>query len=385
MVQKRLKIMRFIARLNIGGPAIHTILLTKHFNSTNYESLLVKGLEDKYEGNMDYLVERKGIRPFVIDELGRDISWYDDLKAFWKIYHLIKTEKPDIVHTHTAKAGTIGRIAAKAAGVPMIVHTFHGHVFHSYFSPWKTRTFIMIERMLSRFSDTIITVSSKQRDEILQFGIGTPEKVITIPLGLELKPALDADTYAGHLRQEWKLPYRTRLVGIVARLVPIKGHSFFLSAAKRVLDKIDNVKFLIIGDGEDREKLERVCHDLGIRDDVIFCGFKRLLGDVYGDLDLVVLSSLNEGLPVALIEAMVAGKPIVATDVGGVRDLVGRNLAAELVPPRDPEAMSRALVRVLENLDTYKSLAQKYRRSTFEAYNIDRLVRDLEAIYRAVA
>ena len=381
MNRKRKKILRFIARLNIGGPAIHTILLTKHFNSSHYESILVKGLEDRYEGNMNYLAERKGIRPIVIDELGRAISWQDDLKAFWKIYNLIKAEKPDIVHTHTAKAGAVGRIAAKAAGVPMIVHTFHGHVFHSYFSPWKTKAFLMIEQMLSKFSDCIITVSHRQREEILQFGIGTPEKVIAVPLGLELRSALDADTYAGTLRREWNIPDRTRLVGIVARLVPIKGHGFFLGAAKRVLENMDNVKFMIIGDGEDRQKLERFCDEQGIREHVIFCGFKRLLGDVYGDLDLVALSSFNEGLPVTLIEAMVAGKPIVATDVGGVRDLVGRNLAAELVPPRDSEAMYRAMVRALTNLDTYRALAQKYRRQTFEAYNIDRLVRDLEAVY----
>ena len=385
MRDRRYKVLRIIARLNIGGPAIHTILLTQKLNHDRYTSILVKGIEDQCEGDMNYLARRKGVDPIVVSELSRTISWRDDLRAFWKIYRLIETERPDIVHTHTAKAGAIGRIAARAAGVPLIIHTFHGHVFHSYFSRWQTRMFILVERFLATFTDRIITVSEKQRREILSYGIGNPNKVITVPLGLELKPALNCERYTGTFRKQFQIPEECSTVGIVARLVPIKGHTYFLNAARKVIEEIPHVRFLIVGDGEEKDDLIRHAEELGISDRVRFCGFQRLLGDVYSDLDIVVLSSLNEGLPVALIEAMVAGKPIVTTNVGGVPDLVGSNQAAQLVPAKDPVAMGEAIIRVLKNLDHYKQRARQYCQTTFNRYNIDRLVKNIDSVYREIA
>ncbi|MFC1888823.1 glycosyltransferase [Thermodesulfobacteriota bacterium] len=384
MKKRKIKILRIIARLNIGGPAIHTILLTQKLNDSRYTSLLVKGQEDQYEGDMNYLADEKQIDPIVISELGRAISWKDDLKAFWKTYKLIQAEKPDIVHTHTAKAGAIGRIAAKAAGVPVIIHTFHGHVFHSYFSKWQTKVFIWIERFLASFTDRIITVSRKQRREILEYGIGNPDKVITVPLGLDLEKVVNGKSYTGAFRKQFKIPEECPTVGIVARLVPIKGHTYFLSAARKVLDEVPQARFLVVGDGEERDALIKYTSELGIDDRVIFCGFQRLLGDIYRDLDIVVLSSLNEGLPVALIEAMTAGRPIVTTNVGGVSDLVCKNMAAEVVPPKDSAAMGDAIINVLKNLDRYKEKARQCCRHTFERYNIDRLVRDIDSLYREV-
>lgn len=384
MADRKIKILNIIARLNIGGAAIHTILLTQKLNNQRYTSSLVKGLEDQFEGNMNDLAAKKGVEPIVVSELGRAISWKDDLRAFWKIYKLILAEKPDVVHTHTAKAGAIGRIAAKAAGVPIIMHTFHGHVFHSYFSKRKTRMFILIEKFLATFTDRIISVSEKVRQEVLGYGIGHPEKVITVPLGMELKSVYDNEKYAGIFRKKFEIPEGCPSVGIVARLVPIKGHIYFLSAAKRVLEEVPQARFLIIGDGEDRDALVKYTEELGISDQVVFCGFQRLLGDVYGDLDIVVLSSLNEGLPVSLIEAMVAGKPIISTNVGGVPDLVGTNSAAQLIPPKDSAAMGEAIITVLRDLDNFKKKAKQYCGKTFERYNVDRLIRDMDSLYREV-
>ena len=375
------KIVRIITRLNIGGPAIHAILLTRALQDDRFSSVLVSGYTAPSEGDMLDLAETKGVAPVMVPGLGREISPGSDLVVLWRLYRLLSRERPTIVHTHMAKAGTVGRLAARLARVPIVVHTYHGHVFHSYFGPAKTRLFVQIERSLSRITDLILTVGEKQRREILGYGIGTPTKLRVVPLGLELEPFRDADGYRGELRKELGLEVGRPLVGIVGRLVPIKGHGDFLRAARLVLDRMPDVKFLIVGDGELRAQLERQVDGLGIRDSVLFLGWRRDLPRVYADLDLIALSSLNEGSPVALIEAMAAGKPVVATNVGGVCDVVADGRDGLLVPPRDPQALAGAVCRLLSvrgGLDVMGSLG---RASVYPKYSVGRLVADIGAVY----
>lgn len=281
-----------IARLNIGGPAIHTILLTAGLDKTRFESFLVAGLVSEGEGDMFYFASEYGVKPIIIPGLGRKISWRDDLTALSKLFRLIKTEKPDIIHTHTAKAGTLGRIAAILSGAPYRVHTFHGHVLHSYFGAFKTKFFILIERLLAKFTDKIIVISPLQYRELChQIKIAPPKKFAIIPLGFDLTQFLNAEVHCGKLRRELHVFEDTLLVGIVGRLTAIKNHALFLRSAARVMEKVANVRFLIAGDGELATELKEFANDLQIQDKVIFLGWRDDMPVIYADLDLVALTS----------------------------------------------------------------------------------------------
>ncbi len=377
----RTKIVRIITRLNIGGPAIHAILLTRALQDDRFSSVLVSGYTAPSEGDMLDLAKARGVAPIMAPGLGREISPGSDLAVLWGLYRLLRRERPTIVHTHMAKAGTVGRLAARLARVPIVVHTYHGHVFHSYFGPVKTRLFVQIERSLSRVTDMILTVGEKQRGEILGYGIGTPVKMRVVPLGLELEPFVDTEGHRGQLSAELGLGPGAPLVGIVGRLVPIKGHGDFLQAARLVLNRMPGVRFLIVGDGELRDQLERQVDDLGIRDSVLFLGWRRDLPKVYADLDLVVLSSLNEGSPVALIEAMSAGRPVVATNVGGVGDVVTDGRDGLLVPARDPQALANAVCRLLSAREDLGAMGSRGRESVYPKYSVERLVADIRTVY----
>ena len=380
-MDRRVKVLRIITRLNIGGPAFHTILLTAHLNPEIFHSKLVKGDEGKQEGEMEYLLERKKVIPIFVPELVRELSLKKDFIAFWKLYKLIRQERPDIVHTHMAKAGTLGRLAAKLAGVSIIVHTFHGHVFHSYFGTVKTKIFITIEKLLALLTTQIVAVSQSQREEILRYKIAPPKKVVCIPLGLELDLFLDAEKKKGQLRAELNLNQDHKLVGIIARLVPVKGHSFLFQAAKGVIPNLPNVKFLVVGDGPLRTELESLAVQQGIQKNVIFCGFRKDLPKIYADLDVVVLTSLNEGLPVAVIEGMAAAKPAVAFDVGGVKDLIQDNVTGILVPFGDVQRLADSIISLLENPQECERLGQNARQKAYPHFDFRRLVSDMEKFY----
>lgn len=383
MQQKRkIKILRIIARMNIGGPALHVIILNSELDFGRYVSQLVTGIESSAEGNMYELAEEKGVHPIVIDALGREIFFKEDFRALIKLIRLINIEKPDIVHTHTAKAGTLGRIAAKLTGVPVIIHTFHGHVFHSYFGFFKSKFFLWLERLLAKFTNVIITVGEQQRREIIQYKVAEPEKVVSISLGLDLKPFVSTKTDQNKLRRELSLPRQTLLVGIVARLVPIKNHLCFLESTRLILQNFDNVRFLIIGDGELKTYLEQKARDLGLESRVIFMGFQHDLVKIYTGLDIVILSSFNEGLPVALIEAMAAGKPVISTNVGGVGDLILDGDNGLLVPSNDPMALAEAILYLLKNPERRKIMGDAGKKKAYPLFDKNRLLGDIDKLYR---
>ena len=378
----KIKVVYIIARLNIGGAAVHTILLTRDLDPDHFEALLVTGIEGPHEGSMrDWAVDQ-GITPIIIPELGREINPIADLKVLFALYRLFRREKPDIVHTHTAKAGFIGRLAAWLAGVPVIVHTFHGHVFHSYFGPLKTRLFLLIEQLLAHLTDRIITISPLQRQEILGYGIASPDKIVIISLGFELELFLTNDSLRGQVRTELGLDNSLNLVGIVARLTEIKNHRLFLEAAALVHDRCDSVHFLIVGDGELRVELEQQTKSLGLDGVVSFLGWREDMPSIYADLDLVVLTSHNEGTPVTLIEAQAAGCPVIATKVGGVPDVVIDKETGYLVPPGDARALAGAIVKILS--DDSRKLGQAGRQMVEEKFSLARQVRDIEIFYKGL-
>ncbi len=320
-----IRIMRIIARLNVGGPAIHVALLTEKLGAPTYVSTLVCGTVGADEGDMQYYAEAHGVQPVIIPELGRSLNPLRDLVTIWKVYQLIRQYQPDVVHTHTAKAGFVGRIAAWLAGVPVIVHTFHGHVFHGYFSPTTTRVFILLERMTARMSDTVITLTEGLRRELAdEYHIARKSKITVLPLGLDLQPFADTARKNGAFRREYAIPANAPLIGIVGRLVTVKNHALFLDAAARIRAQRPDARFVIVGDGDLRAELEAQVDALGLRDAVVFTGWVRDVAPVYADLDVNVISSVNEGTPVSVIESLAAGCPVVATAVGGLPDLLDR-------------------------------------------------------------
>jgi glycosyltransferase involved in cell wall biosynthesis len=378
-----IKVLRVITRLNIGGPSINAILLTEGLNTDGFQTALATGSTDKDEGDMFYFAKDRGVDFTCIPQLGRRIDIINDFKAFIRIYGIIKKYRPDVVHTHMAKAGALGRIAAKMAGVPVVVHTFHGHVFEGYFDSLTTKVFIAIERVLGRFTTKVVAVSNSVENEVsLRYNIVPKDKVAVVPLGFDLDRFLRADKDKGKLKKELGLADDILLVGIVGRLVPIKNHRMFLDAVRilRASSPLE-VKFLIAGDGQLRRELQDYAARSGVKDDCIFLGWRRDLENIYASLDIACLTSLNEGTPVSLIEAMASGLPVIATDVGGVRDIVTDGSNGLLVESNNADAFSKALVALLT--DGQKRCQMGLRGRDFAAKNFrkERLISDMKSLY----
>lgn len=383
---KKIKVLRIIARLNIGGPAIHTILLTEGLDKSQYESVLVCGVVDKNESDMHYLADKKGIKPVIIKELGRNISLRDDLIAFFKLFRLIKKEKPLIIHTHTAKAGALGRLAAILLFVPVKVHTFHGHTFYGYFSPIKTKIFILIERLLAVFTDKIIAVSPKQKEDLAEkFTIVKAKKIEVIRLGFDLEEFLDIGKDNFSSKEKLNLHRSSVTIGIIGRLTPIKNHKMFIETASKIAEserlKNKDLKFIVIGDGELKEELQSLVSKENLKDVVLFIGWQEKMSDIYRALDIVTLTSINEGTPVSLIEAMASARAVVATNVGGIRDIIEHNLTGLLVDPYDIDSLKECLIYLIEHPEERVRLGLAAREFVKTHYIKDRLIKDIEKLY----
>lgn len=380
---QKLKIVRIIARLNIGGPAIHVTLLTEKLRQPpyDYECVLVVGPVPKTEGDMSYFAESHGVEPIIVPELARAVHPIRDFLTVWKLVGLLRQHKPDIVHTHTMKAGFVGRIAARLAGVPVIVHTAHGLAFQGYWGRFTTQFFINLERFAAWNGDRVATLTESLRDELVNvYHVSRAEKTVVLPLGLDLGRFADTPRRGGQFRAQYGISADAPLIAVVGRLVPIKNHDLFLRAALRLREARPDVRLMIIGDGELRGPLEAQVETLGLREAVIFTGWIKDLVPVYSDLDAVVISSLNEGTPVSLIEAMAAGCPVVSTAVGGVPDLLEGGKLGALVPSEDATALADAMLRVVEHPpETHET-----RQTILARYHIDRLVRDLHGLYQEV-
>lgn len=356
---RRIRVLIIIARLNIGGSAIQALSIAHHFNRGGFKSLLVVGRPLPQEGDMNYLAEDLQVKPLLIRSLSRNINPLGDFFAFLRILYIILKFRPDIVHTHTAKGGALGRLAAFLAGVPAIVHTFHGHTLRSYFGKSKTKIFSSIERFLSRITDTVVTISpSQHRDLVKVLKVIPKKRAAVIRFGIDIAPFLGTEKETGRIRSELSIPQDAPVVTIVGRLYPVKDHALFLRSSATLLQRRKDPHFLVVGDGELRAELERLCAELGITGSVRFLGWRRDLPAIYADSDIIAVTSLNEGTPVSLIEGMACGKPIVATAVGGVPDLFpGKEGAGPiifartgiLVDSRDPELFKEALLALISN------------------------------------
>jgi glycosyltransferase involved in cell wall biosynthesis len=387
------KIIRILNRLAVGGPVLNATYLTKYL-APDFDTVLVVGEKEDHEQSAEYLATNLSIGYTTIQGMGRSINPASDYAAYQKLKKLIKDFKPDIVHTHAAKPGAIGRLAAAAAGVPVIVHTFHGHVFHSYFNSLKSKFFINTERYLATKSDAIVAISEQQRKELVHdFKIAAAEKFRLIPLGLDLDKFTNGiEEKRKKFRQSFEMEDDVVAIGIIGRLVPIKNHYLFIKAIKHVIDNTSKkIKAFIIGDGETRADLEAVAQQAGIQyttekdgqhpHPLVFTSWRSDVDTIMAGLDIVTLTSFNEGTPVSLIEAQAANKPIVSTRVGGISDIVIEGETALLADVQDGETFSNHLLQLVQDDALRHRMGKRGQEQVLQQYSYQRLMKDMSALY----
>jgi glycosyltransferase involved in cell wall biosynthesis len=378
-----MKILRVIDRLNVGGPAIHAVLTTRGLNDARHQTVLVTGEIEPGEADMSYLLDELGVERILIPSLGRELRPLRDLVTAYKLWRVIRRVRPDVVHTHKAKAGAIGRLVALVAGVPVRVHTYHGHVFHGYFGPAKSRFFVAVERALARVTTRLVAPASRLVDELSgQYRIAPADQFTVVPLGFDLAPFATVEQHRGELRARLGVGSDVALVAIVGRMVPVKDHATFIAAAALLAARRDDVHFVFVGGGELLDEVRRDLDARGLTARAHLLGWSKQLERIYADLDVLALSSVNEGTPVALIEAMAAGVPVAATAVGGVPELLQAGARGELAPARDPAALADAIERALS--PSAKTRAARIRGEIVGAFGADRLCADLARLYETL-
>ncbi|GAA3201852.1 glycosyltransferase [Nonomuraea roseoviolacea] len=373
----RIRVMEIIARMNVGGPATLVCGVSERLDPEHFVHRLYTGHVDGGEG--DHLALRSpGMRVHRIRGLGRSIKPADDVRALFALVSAMRDFRPHVVHTQTAKAGALGRVAAKLAGVgAATVHGFHGHLLHGYFSGQKRALYVLSERMLASISDRLVTVGARVRDDLLQAGVGRPEQYTVILPGVRPRPVPDRDA----ARQELGLPSRAPVVAFVGRLTRIKRPDRFAEAAREVLRRTPGCHFVVCGGGELLEQFEASIAP--IRDAFHLLGWREDVETVYAAADVVMLTSDNEGTPLTLIEAQMAGTPVVSTRVGSVAEVV-RDGETGFLAPTDPEALAAHTVRLLSDPVLACRMGEAARRWTSATFDVDRLVADTEALYRSL-
>lgn len=388
----RLKVLRVIARLNIGGPARHVDVLARGLCARGYDTTVAYGEPAIGEGSFEALLTPEHGARIKIAGLGRQIRAFDDFRAFVTLLRLIFRQQPDVVHTHTAKAGVLGRIAGalynatrRRSGRAAIVHTYHGTVFEGYFSRPVNLMIRMVERTLARVSDAIVAIAPQQRDDLVRrYRVAPAAKVATIRLGLDLEPLLAITAGSGTLRSDLGLGAEVPVIGFVGRLVPIKNVDLLIRAFARLREVAGGPVLVIAGDGPLSGELGRLAAQLGVGHRVRFVGWVHDLPRLYRTCDLVVLSSRNEGTPVTLIEAMAAGRAVVATRVGGVPDVVSDGENGLLVSSGDETGLAEAMARLLAHPGERSRMGELARRRVADTYSRERLVDETDRLYRSV-
>lgn len=401
------RVLRIINRFNLGGPTHNAAYLTRYMPG-EYETLLVGGAQENTEEGSGHILENLGVEPMVLPEMQREVAPWRDRSAYRRIKAIIKDFRPDIVHTHAAKAGAVGRMAASELGVKAIVHTFHGHVFHSYFGAVRTAMYKNIERFLARRSSRIIAISDKQKSELVDEHRICPEgKVRVIPLGFDLRRFQeDQQAKRALFRKVYGVADDEIAVGIVGRLVPVKNHDLFLEGIKQLRDSTGKkVRAFVVGDGEERGRLEEKTRELGLsqavgpyfnghgfghgvnghamvpKADITFTSWIKEIDIVNAGVDVVALTSFNEGTPVSLIEAQAANKPVVSTNVGGIENVVREGHTGLLSPTGNVEAFASNLRQVVEDDALRARLGTGGWAHVEQRFHYTRLVADTAALY----
>jgi glycosyltransferase involved in cell wall biosynthesis len=390
---RAIRICRVIARINGGGTAVHLQNLAANLDRSRYIQVTICGRVSPGEIDVSDDLRKVGLDIISFPSLQREIRLVPDLITLYRLIAFFREWKPDIVETHTAKAGTLGRVAARIAGVPARIHVFHGHVFDGFFSARRAKTFLQIERWLATQTTRIIALGEHQRTDLLTRGVGFNAQVVSIPLGFDLQrfsssPIGVSRSHPTGLRHELGISHADRatvpVISMIARLVPTKAHEVFLAAAQLVLEEIPSARFVIVGDGEQRSRLEALADQLLPHIAVRFLGWRTDTPAIFSETDLIMHTSDSEGMPVSIIEALASGVPVVATNVGGIPDLIRDGVNGHLVPPRNPEAVARAALSILRDPNRRASMAVEARASVVPEYEVDTLVARMDRLYREI-
>ena len=390
----KIKVLHIITRLIRGGAEQNTLLTVRGLERLGYDVSLAAGPSDEWEGNIEEDVRQAGVKLRLLHNLGREVSTWNDLLTLLKLYFYIKKERFDIVHTHVSKAGILGRWAAKLAGVPIIVHTTHGNIFHGYFNSFFTKFFILLQKLTALITDKMITLTELEQKQWLEQGIGKSILYTAIGDGIDLKrfnpenvssPTTEAvfrQMSRSEVRKNLGLSVNDFVIGTVARIVPIKGHEYLIRSASDVIKEIPRAKFLIVGDGPLRKEMEKLAVLLGLAGQVIFLGVRKDVPELLSIMDLFVLPSLNEGMGMSLVEAMAMGLPVIATRVGGVPEVVTGGKTGILVPARDATAIAKAIVRLARDAKLARELAQAGYKKAHSAFGAEAMVDRISAVYQ---
>ncbi len=383
---KMIKVLRIINRFNIGGPTYNATFLTR-FLDGEFETLLIGGLPEEGEADSMHIPHEYGVEPQILEEMKRTPNFKSDREAYKKIKEIIQEFKPDIVHTHASKAGALGRRAAFSCKVPVVVHTFHGHVFHSYFNPLKTNIFKAIERRLARKSTGIIAISELQKQELSQVHKICPaNKIKVIPLGFDLeKFRVNLVENRISVRKNYGIKDGEVAVAIVGRLAPIKNHEFFLKLVESILSKgIEKVKFFIVGDGELKKEIEKRSKEINAKygEKVIMTSWIKDIATFNAGMDIMCLTSDNEGTPVSLIEGQASNLPIISTDVGGVKDIVDEGVTGFVIPKGDLIQFTEKMALLIENEEIREKMSQNGWNFVRDKFHYMRLASDMEKYYK---
>ena len=383
---ERIRVLRVIARLNMGGPALHVAYLTEGLAPKGYDTTLVAGTVSIGEQSMAYVAEGLGVQVVTIPHLHREISPIQDLLATFRLARMMRETRPTILHTHTAKAGAVGRTAALIAGrgrPAIVVHTFHGHVLRGYFGRFWTFVFRMLERILARTTDALVAVSPEVRDELVALKVAPASKFHVIRLGIELESRLaEPEEARAETRRVMGVRDNRFLVGWTGRMTGVKRTDVVLEGFALLRRSGVRATLCMVGDGPDRPKIEELASELGIVRDVLFTGYQEDVGPFFAAFDAFVLPSANEGTPVTAIEALAAGRPVVATRVGGVPDVVRDGEDGILIDPGSPEQLADALARLAGDPELRARMGDSGRSRMIGRYAVSRLVDDVDALYR---
>lgn len=385
------RVLRIINRFNLGGPTYNAAYLSR-FLPDDFETLLVGGEKDESEGSSMHILNQLDLEPVILNEMRRKVNLVQDRLAYNKIKQLIRDFKPDIVHTHASKPGALGRMAASQLGVPVIIHTFHGHSFHSYFDRITTQFYRQVERYLAAKSSCIIALSERQKAELVyQHKICSPEKVRIVPLGFDLdRFQINIEDKRKTFRTNYNLDEDEIAIGIIGRLVPIKNHELFLRALKIVRYRTrKKIRAFIVGDGQEKESLKSICNTLGldmteqkgVKATVTFTSWIKDIDYVNAGIDIATLTSRNEGTPVSLIEAQAANKPIVSTNVGGIENIVQTGHTALLSDTNNHVTLANNLLRLIEDDELRKEFGAAGWSYVHEKFHYQRLANDTAKLY----
>lgn len=386
------RVLRIINRFNLGGPTYNAAYLSKYL-PPEFETLLVGGMKDDSEGSSLHILNQLGLEPVILDEMRRVVNLPQDRLAYQKIKELIRTFKPDIVHTHASKPGALGRMAAAQMGVPVIIHTFHGHSFHSYFNAFTTSFYRRIERYLASRSSCIIALSEQQKDELVnQHRICKAEKVRIVPLGFDLdRFQMDITEKRKAFRRAFHITDDEIAIGIIGRLVPVKNHDLFLKAMAILKHRTQKkIRAFIVGDGQEKSRIMNLCTELGLsysetvdaRATVTFTSWLKDIDHVNAGMDIVCLTSKNEGTPVSLIEAQASNKPIVSTNVGGIENIVISGRTALLSETNNHVTLANNLLRLIEDDELRQTFGSDGWAFVRDKFHYQRLAEDTANLYK---